>query len=292
MTYGGVPLVVSPYNSVDRDAAANAADESRLAQAADHETLQNAFGSQSDRSISPGRKYTYPGSNSSMGSALKSHPYKPKQSRPNFSETYGMKCDEGHIPKYDKDQLPFLSYGKDPINACLHNDPNNFLVWDTTKSKYCCQSAPDSNQTIMDRSLRNIYNMVTKSDIHVKSLPYLEAAIDKYLVYYNLVNNDATLLRAETKKMNTLKTELTRDLSREREEKSKRVEREGPLLTKAEATRIFNLVYPDVVDGVRAPQGGGRSKKHKSKSRTKKPKSGKPKSKSKRTKSRKSKRRY
>ena len=304
MTYGGVPLVVPPYNSVDRDAAANAADESRLAQEAYHQTLQNAFGTQADGSVSPGRTHTYRGSNSSMGSALKPHPYKRKPYRTDFykranGEEYNksdMKCAEGHIPTYGTDQLPFLSYTHRPVSACSKNGVNRYLVWDNAKSKYCCQSQPDSYQTIMERSLRNIYNMVTKSDIHVKSIPYLEAAIDKYLFYYDLVNNDDASLIAETEKMNTLKTKLMRDLSREHEEKSERFEREGPL-TKFDATELFNRSYPDV-DG-QAPQGGGRSKKHKSKSRKpkSKPKSRKPKSKSKRTKSRKpksrkSKRRY
>jgi hypothetical protein len=164
------------------------------------------------------------------------------------------------------------------------------LAWDDDKSKYCCQDRPDSNKTIMERSFQNIYNMVTKSDIHYKSNPYLEDAIKKYLFYFHLVNTNDAALIAETEKMNTLKTKLTTELSTDPEEKSRRVEREGDDLTKAEATRIFNIAYPDVVD----PREGGRCKKHKSKSRTKKPK---PKSKSKRTKSRKpksrkSKRRY
>ena len=146
--------------------------------------------------------------------------------------------------------------------------------------------------------------MVTKSDIHYKSNPYLKAAIEKYLKYYDLVNNNDQMLIAETEKMNTLKTNLTTELSTDPEEKSRRVEREGDAyLTKAEATRIFNLAYPDVVDGFQAPREGGRCKKHKSKSRTKKPKpksrkpkpksrKPKPKSRKPKSKSRKSKRRY
>ena len=293
----GEEFNVSPNNSQDRKDAANAAVQSRLAEEAHNKLLQNAFGPQAGRSISPERKHTYGTSKNLPISTLSRKRSRSRTDRVQFTETDGMKCAEGHIPKYDKDQLPFLSYGKDPINACLHNNPNNFLVWDPTKSKYCCQPVPDSNQTIMERSLQNIYDMVTKSDIHYKSRPYLEAAITKYLRYYDLVNNDSALLIAETEKMNTLKTNLTSDLSREHEERSLRAERAGEPLTKAEATRIFNLAYPDVVDGFQAPQGGGRSKNHNSKSRTKKPKSGKPKSKSKRTKSRKpksrkSKRRY
>ena len=208
-----------------------------------------------------------------------------------FTETDGMKCAEGHIPEY-KNQIPFDLYSRHPARVCLKNGPNRYLVWDNTKSKYCCQPEPDSNRTIMERSLQNIYNMVTKSDINYKSLPSLKVAIDKYLRYYDLVNNDDASLIAETEKMNTLKIELTRELSRDYEEKSQRDERGTRIWTHEEANRIFKLAYPDV-----EASRGGRSKKHKSKSRTNKPKSGKPKSKSKRTKSRKpksrkSKRRY
>jgi hypothetical protein len=97
-----------------------------------------------------------------MGSALRSDPYNRKQSRPKFSEIDGMKCDEGHIPEYDKDQIPFLSYSHRPVRACVHNGLKRFLVWDHKKSKYCCDREPDDNQKIMERSLQNIYNVATK----------------------------------------------------------------------------------------------------------------------------------
>ena len=299
----GEKFTVSPTNSLDRKDAENAAVQSNLDEAAYTGIFQNTFGLQADRSVSPGRQHTYRGSNSSMGSALKPHPYKRKPYRIDFykranGEEYNksdMKCAEGHIPTYGTDQLPFLSYTHRPVSACSKNGVNRYLVWDNAKSKYCCQSQPESYQTIMDRSLRNIYNMVTKSDIHVKSIPYLEAAIDKYLFYYDLVNNDDASLIAETEKMNTLKTKLTRDLSTDPEKRSRRFNRTGDPLSSAKATEMFNLSYPDVVDGVQQqqeqeqhfqePREGGRSKKHNSKSRKPKPKSRKPKS-------RKSKRRY
>lgn len=287
----GEPLIVSQTNSVDRGAAANAAAESRLAQEAYHQTLQNAFGAQADGSVSPGRTHTYDGTSEILPvSTLGMKRRRPRTVGVQFTETDGMKCAEGHIPEY-KNQIPFDLYSNLPVSVCLKNDPNIYLAWDDDKSKYCCKPTPDDDERIMERSLQNIYNMVTKSDIHYKSIGSLKAAIKKYLRYYDLVNNNDQMLIDETKKMNTLKTNLTRDLSQDYEERGKRVERGGPLLTKAEANKIFNIAYSDVVDG-QAPRDGGRSKKHKSKSRTKKPKSGKPKSKSKRTKSRKSKRRY
>jgi hypothetical protein len=297
MATKGDVFVVPATNLQDIVDATAAAAQNKLVEEANARTFRGVFGEQSVRSVSPDRKHTYRGS-ISMGSTLRAHPYTrtnlPRTAfydRPNGEEYMksDMKCAEGHIPRFAKDQLPFLSYGHLPQTACSRNGTNKFLVWDDAKSKYCCHDKSDPMVKIMERSLQNIYNMVTKSDIHYKSLPYLEAAIDKYLFYYDMTNNKGhAALITETDKINTLISELTTELSTEREKKSHRYEqwdKRDPLM-KAKAIELFNKAYPDF--------HGGRSKKHNSKSRTKKPK---PKSKSKRTKSRKpksrkSKRRY
>ena len=150
----GDPLIVSATNSVDRGAAATAAVQSHLDEKAFNDTIQNAFGAQANGSVSPGRQHTYRGS-ISIGSALRSEPYKRKQSQLKFSETDGMKCAEGHIPEY-KNQIPFDLYSRRAARVCLKNDPNIYLAWDDDKSKYCCKPEPDTNERIMKRSLQNI----------------------------------------------------------------------------------------------------------------------------------------
>lgn len=299
----GKRLIDDDWDDADHADAANAMSRSIQDETRKTATISNTFGTEPD-SISPERThtYTYRDKNIKPPSGLRAHPYMRTEvpriafyTRDNGEEYMksDMKCDEGHIPKYEKDQLPFLSYSHNPQTACIHNSPNVFLAWNAAKSKYCCQSKPDSYETIMKRSWRNIQNTVKRSDVTYKLIPYLEEAIKKYLYYYDLVhpNNDKALI-AEQEKMNKVISELETKLSTEREKKGYRYEqydaKRNPL-TAAEANEMFNLKYPDpVVVGSQALLGG-RSKKHKSKSRTKKPK---PKSRKPKSKSRKSKRRY
>jgi hypothetical protein len=187
-----------------------------------------------------------------------------------------LECDQGHIPKFGND-IPFSLYNNTPSNACLHNDANKYLSWDHSKSKYCCQAEPDSNETIMVRSKQVVYNMATRVSIDQKTLSLLNYAIQKYLKYYGLVHPDT--LDQEKQKMSKVRRTFLTHLTGDRgEPKSTRMEPDEPLFTSEAATERFNTMYQS--------SEGGRSKKRNSKFKSKSRKS-----KSERTKSRKSKRR-
>jgi hypothetical protein len=271
---------VSPCNSVDQQQASTAAAASDLLEKQQLDVMDEVFG---PTSVSPDRssRATYIG-RPSIGSSLRSNPYTQKPFRSEFYQRDGkeyqkshFECDKGHIPKFGND-IPFSLYNNTPSNACLHNDANKYLSWDHSKSKYCCQAEPDSNETIMVRSKQVVYNMATRVSIDQKTLSSLNYAIAKYLKYYGLVHPDT--LDQEKQKMSRLRRTFLTHLTGDRgEPKSRRMERDAPLTSEA-ATEMFNIMHPS--------SEGGRSKKRNSKFKSKSRKS-----KSKRTKSRKSKRR-
>ena len=148
------------------------------------------------------------------------------------------------------------------------------MSWDSSKSKYCCQPAQDSNKTIMTRAKQVVYNMAAGVTIDDNSYRYFNHAVEKYLKYYGLVHPDK--LDDEADKMlrlkQSLKTRLTPREPRSQRSSQMTIERANALW----GTNFQKLQKP--ID----PEGG----------RTKRNKSRKPKSrKSRKPKSRKSKRR-
>jgi hypothetical protein len=266
---------VSPWNSLDRQQAAEADRLSSNIAKLQSGIMDDVFGS---HSVSPPRS-SYSG-RPSTGSSLRSEPYSRQDLfHTDFYQTDGKeylklhnKCEDGHIPKFGKNDIPFVLYENDPSSACSHNARNPYLRWDYSKSKYCCQPNPDSNETIMTRAKQVVYKMATGVTIDDKSYPYFNHAVEKYLKYYGLVHPDK--LDDEAHKMLRLKQSLKTRLTRERESKSTRKERLEPL-TREQANVLWDTVFQKLAEPTH--NEGGRTKRNKSR-KPKSRKSRKPKS--------------
>jgi len=288
----GEQHLVSPSNSVDRQQAADAARLSSNIEKLQFGIMDNVFGVFGvfgSHSVSPPRasSHSYSGL-PSTGSSLKKQPYSRNLPHPEFYQTDGKeylklrkKCEDGHIPKFGKNDIPFVLYENTPSSACSRNVENPHLSWDSSKSKYCCQPNPDSNETIMTRAKQVVRNMATRVTIDDKSYPYFNHAVEKYLKYYGLVHPGETdKLDDEEAKMLRLKSSLKIRLTPGRELKSTRMERQE-LLTNEQANAAWGTIFQKLQKSTELE--GGRTKRNKSR----KPKSRK----SRKPKSRKSKRR-
>ena len=251
---------VSPHNETDREAAIEAFRTSAFDEQVQSDALNQSFGA---RSVSPPRSHVTLGTPGR--SSLRSDPYARKPLKPQFyylpnGQEYlksHMQCDPGHSPTFGN-SIPFSLYETTHLvkdvtgrrnerpgsSACIHNSPNIYLSWDSDKSKYCCNSRPDSNQMIMDKCMQNIKSMLSGVAIDRKSIHLLNHAIAKYLKYFKLEHSsfaEDSLVAAEIAKMDRLRRAFETNLEKEPHAKSKREEIRQ--LSRPEANALWGATY-------------------------------------------------
>lgn len=270
----GSPHTVSPSREEDLEAAKRAEAESKLHEELQTQIMQSTFG---DASVSPPRSRSSYTGRPSTGSSLRSQPYyREDVPRVDFYKRDGkeyqksdLKCADGHIPIFSKKDIPFSLYSNTPSKACEHNGANQYLSWDSHKSKYCCESEPDANEKIMERSNRVIQNMLARVTIDASSYPFLNHAIVKYLKYYAIIHPET--LDDERKKMIELKKTFMTRLTQESERKTFRME-QVKRTDKTSANDMWGTTFAKLTEP--SEKEGGRTKSRKSKSRkSRKPKS-------------------
>ena len=272
----GAPFVVSPRTEMDEEDSILAASESAARQEKQLAAL-DAF-DEKEASVSPrpssSRVFRPP-----TRPALKTESYQGKPYKLAFYTDEGgneymksaLKCDEGHVPIYNN-SIPFILYDDIPSKACQTNGINQYLSWNSDKSKYCCQPEPDSNNIMMERCKQMILNMLSSVRIDSKTLPYFNYVVKKYLKYHSRVHPDLSP-EVERQKMIELRNIFMENLTPGHEVKSARAERVVPM-TSAHANEMWEAIHARLPTST--PPEGGKPKSRKSKSR--KPKSRKPKS--------------